>query len=621
MMLPKKHALGRLAACAATLMLGASSSADPQQALTGGVVLPDALSRLVSQGFTGFPSNDVTIEMWVRGDGDPVNGMLSFGSEGHAFNEVLLFDMNDLQIWVAGVSVPPLGVDVDALNPGGWNHLAITRRMSDGRFDVFVNGQPEANGFVAPGESLATDGCLVLGEDQDSLCGGFQASQAFLGAYRELRIWGVRRTQAEIASDLSRPLVGDEPGLVVYWPFDEQAGSTATDLVSGQTFDLQANAGFLPVNEGPFTCFTYSGLLSRDGEPADGTADIVFHLFDSDDGAGPPLASVPLYSVSINGGVFSASPPFETVLFDNTPRWLGLEVRFPGEPGFSPVAGLQPIGSAAGAIEAATTRDPSLPGPGSIWTYRDDATVLLTDAARLGIGDAAPGARVSVFAFNEPASSFSGTAAAGLFMSSGQSPIGIEAINNGTGQAIAIRGSASSSTGTGVIGVATDNDSTNFGVYGQTLSPTGFGVYSNGRLGASGTKSFVIDHPLDPAEALLYHYSTEGPSPQNAYNGIATLDDQGRAWVTLPDYFERINIDPRYQLTPIGAPAQVYISSEIDRGVFQIAGGKPGMRVSWQVKADRADRFVLRYGAPTETDKAAPGEYLRPELIESTDDR
>jgi hypothetical protein len=40
----------------------------------------------------------------------------------------------------------------------------------------------------------------------------------------------------------------------------------------------------------------------------------------------------------------------------------------------------------------------------------------------------------------------------------------------------------------------------------------------------------------------------------------------------------------RYQLTAIGAPGpNLYISQEVSNNQFTIAGGEPGMKVSWQV--------------------------------------
>lgn len=171
--------------------------------------------------------------------------------------------------------------------------------------------------------------------------------------------------------------------------------------------------------------------------------------------------------------------------------------------------------------------------------------------------------------------------------------------------------------GYGVWGEVTAPTGTQYGVYGRSVSATGFGVYANGRIGASGTKSFMIDHPLDPEGAVLFHYSSESPEPQNRYNGTVILDGNGTAVVHLPDYFETINTDFRYQLTAIGAPGPLlHIAREIQRNHFVIAGGQPGMKVSWEVVARRSDRFVEFMGAPTEVLKSPEqrGTYIAPEL-------
>ncbi len=40
----------------------------------------------------------------------------------------------------------------------------------------------------------------------------------------------------------------------------------------------------------------------------------------------------------------------------------------------------------------------------------------------------------------------------------------------------------------------------------------------------------------------------------NVYNGNTLLDINGESVVELPDWFEALNMDYRYQLTAIGAP-------------------------------------------------------------------
>lgn len=169
----------------------------------------------------------------------------------------------------------------------------------------------------------------------------------------------------------------------------------------------------------------------------------------------------------------------------------------------------------------------------------------------------------------------------------------------------------------GVRGEAPASGNTNYGVYGSATGASAYGVYANGRLGASGTKAFMIDHPLDPENEMLLHYSAEGPEVLNIYCGNITLDAKGEAWVELPEYFEAINADPRYQLTPVGAPApMLHVAERVRGNRFKVAGGAAGMEVSWEIKARRADRFVAQRGAPVEVMKvgAEQGRYIDPTL-------
>lgn len=178
--------------------------------------------------------------------------------------------------------------------------------------------------------------------------------------------------------------------------------------------------------------------------------------------------------------------------------------------------------------------------------------------------------------------------------------------------------SKSTTNGTGVFGVAAGQGLTT-GVYGRGLSATGFGVFSDGRTGATGTKSFVIDHPLDPENKYLMHYCAEGPEPRNVYQGTVVTDSAGFATVRLPDYYESINRDPLIQLTVIDGTTDfvmVKVTQKVANGQFQIRTSKPRVEVNWRVDAIRNDRWVQRYGRETEPVKpqTARGTYLRPDL-------
>ncbi len=147
-------------------------------------------------------------------------------------------------------------------------------------------------------------------------------------------------------------------------------------------------------------------------------------------------------------------------------------------------------------------------------------------------------------------------------------------------------------------------------------------VSMTGNLTVTGTVSkgggsFRIDHPLDPANKYLSHSFVESPDMLNIYNGNARLDSNGEAWVELPEWFEALNRDFRYQLTALGAPGpSLHIAAEVSGNRFKIAGGRAGGRVSWQVTGIRQDAYANAYRIKVEQEKGAGerGLYLHPEL-------
>jgi trimeric autotransporter adhesin len=134
---------------------------------------------------------------------------------------------------------------------------------------------------------------------------------------------------------------------------------------------------------------------------------------------------------------------------------------------------------------------------------------------------------------------------------------------------------------------------------------------------SKGGGSFKIDHPLDPANKYLYHSFVESPDMKNIYDGTITTDGAGLATVTLPDWFESLNRDFRYQLTVIGQFAQAIVASKVANNQFRIQTDKPNVEVSWQVTGIRQDAFANANRIPVEAEKAPTdrGHYLYPEAI------
>lgn len=279
-----------------------------------------------------------------------------------------------------------------------------------------------------------------------------------------------------------------------------------------------------------------------------------------------------------------------------------------------------------------------------------------TSASEFGVkgqSDSASGVRgISSSGTGVFGSSTSGIGAGGL----SESGNGVQGVSNTRHGVVGI-----STRGFGVVGSSTSSDAvvgsstmgrgvvgqseTMHGVVGISMSGAGAGgvtergvgvvgmsaipFMSGGRAGefmgnvvvegvlAKRAGLFHIDHPLDPANKYLNHSFVESPDMKNIYDGVVTLDAHGEAVVELPVWFQALNKDFRYQLTCIGGFAPVYIAEKIQNNRFKIAGGAPGLEISWQVTGIRQDAWANAHRIVVEEDKLdnERGYYLEPELF------
>ena len=190
--------------------------------------------------------------------------------------------------------------------------------------------------------------------------------------------------------------------------------------------------------------------------------------------------------------------------------------------------------------------------------------------------------------------------------------------------------SATTDPGTGVAGVGVT------GVAGQSTNTSlSYGLYSyddggitnqldvGGNFFAGGTKSFRIDNPNDPANKFLVHFCAESPEVLNIYRGTIILDNNGEAIVELPNYFEEINKNFSYSLTPVGSAApNIFIKEKVSNGKFIIAGGNPNQEIDWVVYAERNDKYLqnnpeIRNVEPEKTGRYK-NKYVHPLLYGKT---
>jgi hypothetical protein len=129
---------------------------------------------------------------------------------------------------------------------------------------------------------------------------------------------------------------------------------------------------------------------------------------------------------------------------------------------------------------------------------------------------------------------------------------------------------------------------------------------------STGILCFTMDHPDNPMKEILNQYAVGSDDPVLIYNGTAYIAENGRVEVNLPDYFDKINRNPRIQLTGVGT-YEVFIAEDVKGNTFAI-GGKAGTKVYWTVTAERKDinAEIARIQTPVEQPKT--GELINHSL-------
>jgi hypothetical protein len=416
------------------------------------------------------------------------------------------------------------------------------------------------------------------------------------------------------------------------------------------------------------TAWTYQGQLRRSGAAYDGSCNFQFSLWDAASAGAQQGQTRSINGVNVVNGLFTVVLDFgETIQgddrFSSGARWLETSVQCSGDGGFTPLDPRQPIT----ATPYALSLRPGATSVGNEFTTRGATQSLFMSgpgthlsalvAANFSDGNGVDGyskdgaAIRGVSTGSGPAISGEpfGTGFAGHFFGPVKIESGKLTVVNDNDVAIAGTGS------TGVSGVT--NYSGGTGVYGQAAEENSAGVFglnwasaaiwgrshgvgpaiygentSNGYAGrfkgpvlieghlivgghlAKSSGTFKIDHPLDPANKFLSHSFVESPDMKNIYDGNVTTDATGSAIVTLPDYFEALNRDYRYQLTVLGQFAQAIVSREIAGNSFEIQTDKPGVKVSWLVTGIRQDAYAR--ANPIVVEEAKPAEeqglYLYP---------
>ncbi|XP_077024295.1 neuronal pentraxin receptor [Tamandua tetradactyla] len=149
--------------------------------------------------------------MWLRsrsggtGQGTP----FSYSVSGQANEIVLLETGHDPMELLINDKVAQLPL---SLKDNSWHHICISWTTRDGLWSAYQDGELRGSGEnLAAWHPIKPHGILILGQEQDTLGGRFDATQAFVGDIAQFNLWDHILTPAQVLgiANCTGPLLGN----------------------------------------------------------------------------------------------------------------------------------------------------------------------------------------------------------------------------------------------------------------------------------------------------------------------------------------------------------------------------------------------------------------------------
>ncbi|KAI8469144.1 MAG: concanavalin A-like lectin/glucanase domain-containing protein [Monoraphidium minutum] len=207
---------------------------------------------VIKKDFKDFPTTAMTFEAWISStDFCHAGTIMSYSKDSKAadddmrtadFNHFVIFDPRNLLAChdFKFIDLKPdpkneschssfinvTGHDETATfaeRDGKWHHLAVTWTAADnGLTEIYWDGLLAASAFTGKTAPLDPRGAFMLGGEQDCFGGCTDPSQGFYGAMDEVRIWKVKRSQADIIRHMRWASgLENQADLVAYWKFND----------------------------------------------------------------------------------------------------------------------------------------------------------------------------------------------------------------------------------------------------------------------------------------------------------------------------------------------------------------------------------------------------------------
>lgn len=142
------------------------------------------------------PTTDVTYESWVKFSSTNMTGaLISYAVSGNDNHSLIFWDVGILNFYgpsgyfSTSWSIP---------NTTNWYHVVRTRISSTGSETLYINGGSIFSTTLSAGSTFESGGSLVIGQEQDSVGGGFSTAQCFYGNISSVKIYNKSLSSIEV---------------------------------------------------------------------------------------------------------------------------------------------------------------------------------------------------------------------------------------------------------------------------------------------------------------------------------------------------------------------------------------------------------------------------------------
>jgi hypothetical protein len=200
-----------------------------------------------------------TFEAWVNPNNNANNTILSKGGvNGSSIDGSYAFQLqNGYPSVYRGAGPLAWLQSTTAVCANVWSHVAVTFNATTKDLKFYINGQfiNTVPNYTTPNPGNGPLGIGVQGHGLSPIdpCN----CNRFNGSMDDIRIWNVTRTNADILNSFNKELIGNEAGLILYYPFN-MGVANASNTTLTTAYDATGNG-----NNGTLQGFNLSGTTSN----------------------------------------------------------------------------------------------------------------------------------------------------------------------------------------------------------------------------------------------------------------------------------------------------------------------------------------------------------------------